>query len=134
MSLADSYKQFLAAPNASLLANEASIHYVTTTTTIQGTDDIVKHFKSFSAQLRRKKEEFLNVVEGRDRVIAVEVDTVIEFLTGGGPYLPGLDDNFLADRVVYLPIVCIAVPAVPTVPLTTASVVVRLANLCSPPA
>ena len=111
MSLAASYKQFLAAPNASLLANEASLHYVTTTTTFKGTDDIVKHFKSFGVQLKKKKEEFLNVVEGRDPTIAVEVDTVIEFLTSGGPYLPGLDDNFLTDRVVYLPVVCIAVPS-----------------------
>jgi hypothetical protein len=33
------------------------------------------------------------------------VDTAFEFISSGGPYLPGLDDNFLADRTVYLPIV-----------------------------
>lgn len=55
-------------------------------------------------ELKKKEEKFLDVVEGKDS-LAVEVQTCIEFETGGGAYLPGLDDNFLADRTVNLPIV-----------------------------
>ena len=35
----------------------------------------------------------------------MDVEITIEFLTGGGAYLPGLDDNFVADRVVTFPMV-----------------------------
>ncbi len=40
-----------------------------------------------------------------DNALCLEVDTTLEFLTGGGAYLPGLEENFLADRIVTLPIV-----------------------------
>lgn len=104
MALAASYKQFLAAPDASLLASDASLHYVTTTTSFRGAADIIKHIKSLAGKLKKTKEEFLHPVQGQD-ALAVEVDTTLEFLISSGPYLPGLDDNFLADRTVYLPIV-----------------------------
>ncbi|KAI1137050.1 hypothetical protein F5Y05DRAFT_95767 [Hypoxylon sp. FL0543] len=104
MALAAVYKQFLAAPNSSHLADEATLHYVTSTTSYRGSAEITKHFNTSAKQLKKKKQEFLSVVEGQN-AIAAEVDTVIEFVTSGGPYLPGLDDNFLADRTVYLPIV-----------------------------
>lgn len=102
--MAASYKQFLAAPNTSLLADTAALHYVTTTTSIVGSTQIIQHFNSLQKQLAKKKEDILNLVDGQT-AIAVEVDTGIEFKTGGGPYLPSLDDNFLAARTVYLPIV-----------------------------
>ncbi|KAI1407485.1 hypothetical protein F5Y13DRAFT_126360 [Hypoxylon sp. FL1857] len=104
MALAAVYKQFLTAPNSSQLADEATLHYVTSTTSYRGPADIIKHFNTSAKQLKKKKQEFLSVVEGQN-AIAAEVDTVLEFVTSGGPYLPGLDDNFLADRTVYLPIV-----------------------------
>jgi hypothetical protein len=47
------------------------------------------------------------VVEGTN-ALAVEVHTTLELLSGGGSYLPGLDDNFLADRIVTFPIVCMS--------------------------
>ncbi|KAI1104152.1 hypothetical protein F4804DRAFT_204122 [Jackrogersella minutella] len=104
MALAAVYKQFIAAPNSSLLADEATLHYITTTTSYKGSTEIGKHFSASAKQLKTKKQEFLSVVEGQN-VIATEVNTVLEFLSGGGPYLPGLDDNFLADRTVYLSVV-----------------------------
>ena len=105
MTLAAAYKQFLAAPNSSHLADDATLHYVTTTTGYRGATDIIKHLHTTRNQIKKEKEEFLNVIEGPN-ALAVEVDTVLEFVTSGGPYLPGMDDNFLADRVVYLPVVC----------------------------
>ncbi|GKT55439.1 hypothetical protein ColTof4_07694 [Colletotrichum tofieldiae] len=101
--MAATYKQFLTAPNSSLLAPNATLYYITTTTTYSGPTEIIKHLNTLRNQVKKKKEEILDVVEGRD-AIAAEVDTSLEFVTSGGAYLPGLDDNFLADRTVYLPI------------------------------
>ncbi|KXJ92446.1 hypothetical protein Micbo1qcDRAFT_62067 [Microdochium bolleyi] len=103
MALADAYKQFLAAPNPSLLASDASLVYVTTGTVFKGVDKIIDHFKLTSKKLQTDKQEPLTVVEGHNAVV-IEADTTIKFLTAGGAYLPGLDDNFLSDRTVHLPI------------------------------
>lgn len=104
MALQSAYKQFLAAPNPTLLAPDASLHYITTLHTVNGGNEILKHLKIQDHELKKKEEKFLDVVEGGNS-IAVEVHTTIEFLTGGGAYLPSLDDNFLADRIVTFPIV-----------------------------
>ena len=102
--MSSTYQEFLAAPNSSLLAANASLHYITTTTSYNGPTEIIKHLGSLRKLVRKKKEAVLDLVEGKT-AIAVEMDTTLEFLTGGGPYLPGLDDNFLSDRTVYLAIV-----------------------------
>lgn len=102
--MAATYRQFLASPSSSLLADRATLHYVTSTTSIAGPTEIIKHLNTLQKQVKKKKEEVLNLVDGQ-AAIAVEVDTTLEFQTSGGAYLPGLDDNFLSDRVVYLPIV-----------------------------
>ncbi|XP_044724693.1 NTF2-like protein [Hirsutella rhossiliensis] len=103
MAAVATYEQFLAAPSSSLLADKATLHYVTTTTTFSGATDILKHLNSLQRQIKKKKQNVLGVIDGNN-VIALEVDTDLEFLTSGGPYLPGLDDNFLSDRTAYLPI------------------------------
>ncbi|KAG0648113.1 hypothetical protein D0Z07_5797 [Hyphodiscus hymeniophilus] len=104
MALQTAYKQFLAAPNPSFLAEDASLHYITTLVTVNGASAIIKHLKSQDHDLKKNEEKFLDVVEG-PHSLAVEAHTTIEFLTGGGSYLPSLDDNFLADRVVTFPII-----------------------------
>lgn len=109
MALQGAYKQFLAAPNTALLAENASLNYITTLVSLTGSAQIVKHLGAQSHQLKKKEEKFLDVVEGTNS-IAAEVHTTIEFLTSGSSYLPGLDDNFLADRVVTFPIVGIPIP------------------------
>ncbi|RYP58107.1 hypothetical protein DL770_010508 [Monosporascus sp. CRB-9-2] len=101
MTLADAYKQFLAAPDASLLASDASLYYVTTTTSFKGASDIIKHVIASRSKFKKEKEDFLHAVQGQG-ALAVEVDTTLKFLTSGGPYLPGLDDNFLADHTVHI--------------------------------
>ncbi|KAF5688493.1 hypothetical protein FDENT_4859 [Fusarium denticulatum] len=101
--MAATYKQFLAAPSSSLLADTAALHYVTTTTTFSGPTEIIKHLNALQKQVAKKKEEVFNIVDGQN-VVVLEVDTGLGFQTGGGPYLPGLDDNFLSARDVYLPV------------------------------
>ncbi|KAH8593583.1 hypothetical protein B0O99DRAFT_662498 [Bisporella sp. PMI_857] len=104
MALQATYKQFLAAPNSSLLASDASLHYITTLTSLNGSPEIIKHLKSQDLDLKKKEEKILDVVEGPNS-IAAEIHTTIEFVNGGGAYLPKLDDNFLADRVVNFPVI-----------------------------
>ncbi|TVY20655.1 hypothetical protein LARI1_G003317 [Lachnellula arida] len=104
MALQAAYKQFLTAPNSSFLASDASLHYITTLTTLNGSAEIIKYLNGQNHELKKKEEKFLDVVEGPDS-LAVEVHTTLEFQTGGGAYLPSLDDNFLADRIVTFPII-----------------------------
>ena len=106
MALQAAYKQFLAAPNATFLAGNASLHYITTLVTLNGSSEIIKHLNSQSHELKKNEEKVLDVVEGSS-AIAAEVHTTLEFQNGGGAYLPKLDDNFLADRIVTFPIVCL---------------------------
>ncbi|XMA10778.1 hypothetical protein WAI453_003569 [Rhynchosporium graminicola] len=104
MSLQAVYQQFLSAPKESALASDASLHYITTLVTLNGSSAIIKHLNAQTQDLKKKEEKLLDVVESAD-AIAAEVHTTVEFVIGGGSYLPGLDDNFLADRVVTFPII-----------------------------
>lgn len=103
-SLKAIYQGYLAEPNAIAFASDASLNYIPTLTTINKSDAIGKHITAHQRVLRKRHENLLSAVEG-DASLCVEVETTIEFITGGGAYLPGLDDNFLADQVVTFPIV-----------------------------
>ena len=105
MALQSKYHQYLSRPNVDAFAPGASLVYVPTSVTITGPAAIIKHHSAQEQQLKRK-ENFLNVVEGSSS-ICVESETTILFDGGGGTYLPGLDENFLIDRTVSLPIVCV---------------------------
>lgn len=103
-SLKSVYQSFLASPNASALNNDASLNYITTLTTINTAAAIIKHHAAHQKVLTKKEEKVLSCIEGND-ALCLDVETTLEFITGGGAYLPGLDDNFLADRVVTFPMV-----------------------------
>ena len=104
MALQMKYQEFLSRPTTDALAPGASLHYIPTAVTITEPAAILKHFATQNQQLK-KKENFLNVTEGPNGICA-ETETTIQFEGGGGTFLPGLDDNFLADRTVSLPVVC----------------------------
>lgn len=106
MALQAAYVQFLTAPNATALAEKATLNYITTTTSISGAAEVVKHLSGLHSHVKKNKETLLSAIEGRDGLaLAIEMDTSLEFVISGGPYLPGLDDNFLADRKIQLCIV-----------------------------
>ncbi|KAI9876182.1 MAG: hypothetical protein M1830_007083, partial [Pleopsidium flavum] len=104
MSLQSLYQAFLAAPNAAALAEGASFNYITTLTTVNTPAAIIKHLTAQQRAMKKKQEKVISTIESSDG-ICLDVETTLEFLTSGGAYLPGLDDNFLADRVVTFPIV-----------------------------
>ncbi|KAL8926835.1 MAG: hypothetical protein Q9208_002643 [Pyrenodesmia sp. 3 TL-2023] len=98
------YQRYLANPDASAFAPDGSLNYITTLTTLNKTDAIAKHLNAQKRVLTKKLENVLSTVES-ENALCLEIETTIEFITGGGTYLPGLDDNFLADQTVTLPII-----------------------------
>lgn len=104
-SLQAIYQDFLAKPRPDALSSDAaSLNYITTLTTITPAAAIVKHIAAHQQVLKKKEEKVLSAIEG-EGALCLDVETTLEFNTGGGAYLPGLDDNFLADRVVTFPMV-----------------------------
>src|SRR5947207_14852471 len=103
MSLKSKYNSFLRNPSTGVLAENASITYIPTLTSITEPTAILKHLAAQAKQIRKRYENILSFIEGGNGV-CVEAETTLEFLTGGGAYLPGLDDNFLVDKVVTFPV------------------------------
>lgn len=104
MSLRAIYTAYLAAPSTGAFAEGASINYIPTLTTINEPTAILRHLAAQQKLLKKKSERIVSAIEGPSG-LCVETETTIEFLSGGGAILPGLDDNFLSDRTVTLPIV-----------------------------
>ena len=104
MSLTAIYKSFLKNPSEAVLAPDAALNYISTLATFHDAAAIVKHITRQQYTLKKKKEFILSAFEGNGSV-CLEVETTLEFVNGGGTYLPGLDNNFLADHTVTLPIV-----------------------------
>lgn len=108
MALAAAYQKFLSNPTTSALAPSVSINYIPTLTSIHEPTAILKHLAAQTKAIKKKSEKALNVIEGGSQLCA-EYETVLEIVSSGGAYLPGLDDNFLVDKTVTLPIVSFAV-------------------------
>ena len=104
MSLKSIYQSYLANPRPAALSDNVSLNYITTLTTINTAASVTKHNAAHQKVLKKKQETVLDCVEGSNAV-TLDVETTLEFLTGGGAYLPGLDDNFVSDRVVTFPMV-----------------------------
>ena len=106
MSLQRTYTTFLASPNANALANGVTFHYITTAISVNGPDQIIQQLNRENlSQLKKRVQKVLSSVETGNALV-LEVETEIEFLTSGANWLPGLDDNFLADHIVRFPVVC----------------------------
>ena len=105
MSLQKSYLNFLNSPRAAVLSNrETQFHYITTGHSVAG-ETIIDHLNKQKHQLEKKVEKVISAIETLDSLV-LETETTIEFKTGGGSFLPGLDDNFLIDQKATFPLVC----------------------------
>ena len=105
MSLQQIYTTFLASPRSNALDPSASIHYITTGASVNTADAILKQLtRENNRQLKKRVEKVIASIETQNSLV-LEIETEIEFLTSGANYLPGLDDNFLADHVVAFPVV-----------------------------
>ncbi|RMZ79424.1 hypothetical protein DV738_g3313, partial [Chaetothyriales sp. CBS 135597] len=103
MSLIAIYERFLASPNPLSLSDNAALHYVPTLTSFTEPGPVIRHLESQSKEVVKAKSfKTINAVQGPSS-IALEVDTTLEFLSGGGAYLPRLE-NLVSGRVVNLPV------------------------------
>lgn len=103
--MADIYRSFLQKPQGSLLADNATLHYITTTTSITGAEAILKHFTAQRTQLSKKEEKVLSCIEGNNAV-SMEIDTTLKLLQSGGVYLPKLEGHLITDMEPCCPMAC----------------------------
>ncbi|KAK3675455.1 hypothetical protein LTR78_004538 [Recurvomyces mirabilis] len=101
--MASQYASFLKSPTTSLLAADASLVYITTTTEIKEPNAILKHLQSQQKLLDKKNEKILNTIAGQDG-LCLETETTLLFKMGGGAYLPGIDENLLDEKLVTFPV------------------------------
>lgn len=102
MSLRRAYEAFTASPSVTALTDDAALTYLPTLTTVAGPEKVVKHLALQTKQLKKKRENVLTVAESH-AVLMIEYETQIEFITSGGSFLPGLDDNFVTDHTIEIP-------------------------------
>jgi hypothetical protein len=104
MSLKAVYERFLASPNPLSLSENASLNYVPTLQTFTQTGLVIRHLENQNKNdVRKKSEKIISIVEGQSS-LSVDIETTLEFISGGGTYLPGLE-NFVTDRIVTFPTV-----------------------------
>ena len=104
MTLKEVYQRFLDLPNPISLSEDASLHYITTLNTFSSPSNIVRHLESQNKRVvKTKNTRIISAVESSN-AIALEVETVLEFISGGGSYLPGLE-NFVVDKIATIPTV-----------------------------
>lgn len=97
------YLNFLQSPSTGVLASDASINYITTTTTVDEPTAILKHLGAQAKQVNKKEEKVIYTIEG-DNGCCLETLTTLQFRMGGGAFLPGMDSNMLDEREVTFPV------------------------------
>ncbi len=108
MALKAVYQRFLDLPNPLSLSESASLHYITTLTTFSQPGNIVRHLESQNRSVvKTRSANVLSAVEGPN-ALALEIETCLEFISGGGAYLPGLE-NFIVDKTATIPTVRVRV-------------------------
>lgn len=103
-TMASVYTAFLQSPSTAALASDASINYINTTTTINEPTGILKHLAAQQKQVEKKQEKVISTVEGPNS-LCLETQTTLKFNTGGGAYLPGIDENLLDEKEVTIPLI-----------------------------
>ncbi|KAK4937969.1 hypothetical protein LTR10_021534 [Elasticomyces elasticus] len=102
MALRDIYQRFLDLPNPISLSQNASLHYITTLTSFSQSAQIIRHLETQNKNVvSTKSVKVISAVEGTNS-LALEVETLLEFISGGGTYLPGLE-NFIVDKIATIP-------------------------------
>ncbi|KAK6338195.1 hypothetical protein TWF730_002269 [Orbilia blumenaviensis] len=99
------YSEFIVSPKRQALHGQAGLHYIGSSgNSFQSGDAIINHLKKEAMWYTKKEQKILASVESHNSVV-FEISNVIEFTNGGGMLLPNLDDNFVTDQTVTLPMV-----------------------------
>ncbi|KAI9374392.1 hypothetical protein BJX61DRAFT_498535 [Aspergillus egyptiacus] len=102
MSLKDVYQRFLADPKSAPLASDVSLIYITSTTEFNGAEAVLKHLTRQQHIIKINSQTALDAVQGSNS-LCLDVETSVQFISGGGAYLPNLDETFLLDRTATFP-------------------------------
>ncbi|KAL2831777.1 hypothetical protein BDW59DRAFT_140007 [Aspergillus cavernicola] len=102
MSLKDVYQRFLADPRSAPLASDVSLIYITSTTELNDAEAVIKHLTRQQHIVNVKSQTVIDTVQGSNS-LCLDVVTAVQFVSGGGAYLPNLDETFLLDRVATFP-------------------------------
>ena len=104
MSLRATYEDFLKAPNPLVLSENIFLCYTTTAKSFAKPEPVIRHLVDQNKNVVKKKSEnIIQAVDGQNK-LALVVETTVEFVSGGGAYLPGLE-NFVTDKIATFPIV-----------------------------
>ncbi|KAL9111380.1 MAG: hypothetical protein Q9227_004257 [Pyrenula ochraceoflavens] len=95
----EAYQSFLASPKVSDLSDDAILAYVTVVSSIQNSASIVKHLTS--TEIRHVIQKIIGTVDGGSNAF-YDIENTIQFVAGGGKYLPGLDE-FIVDKTLTFP-------------------------------
>lgn len=109
----DAYQKFLANPRNAPLAADASLFYVASSTKFEGADAVITHI-SRHASFVKKSEKTISVIESSDSLV-LDQETTLDFVNGGGVYLPSLDDSYFTSSVVTIPTVKIPRDRIPLI-------------------
>jgi hypothetical protein len=104
MSLKDVYQRFLSDPRSAPLAPDVSLIYITSTTEFNGAEAVLKHLTKQQHIIKTNSQTVIDAVQGSN-ALSLDIETALQFVSGGGAYLPNLDETFLLDRVAKFPTV-----------------------------
>ena len=99
----DIYQAFLASPDASKLSDDVELMYVNSGRTFSSAKTVANHLRvdrQNNIQIRNS-QQVIGAIEGPDRAF-FDVKNTVEFVSGGGEYLPGLDE-FIVDKTITFP-------------------------------
>ncbi|KAL2862040.1 hypothetical protein BJX68DRAFT_15878 [Aspergillus pseudodeflectus] len=102
MSLKDVYQRFLSDPRSAPLAPDVSLIYITSTTEFNGAEAVLKHLTKQQHIIKTNSQTVIDAVQGSN-ALSLDIETALQFVSGGGAYLPNLDETFLLDRVAKFP-------------------------------
>lgn len=105
MSLTEAYQRFLASPNPLNLTEDVSLHYIPTLKSFNEQGPIFRHLDNQNKNVvKTKATKTISSIESPN-AIAIETETTLDFITGGGAYLPGME-SFVDGMKAVLPMVC----------------------------
>ncbi|GAO50687.1 hypothetical protein G7K_4809-t1 [Saitoella complicata NRRL Y-17804] len=102
-SVEELYDQYKSKPQASLLADDATLQYITSGVTVTGANAIITRRAKYRDEITVTENVIAKHVASES--IVFEVAATITFTNGPGWLVPGIDDNFLFDKTIEIPLV-----------------------------
>ncbi|KAK9470271.1 uncharacterized protein V1510DRAFT_423598 [Dipodascopsis tothii] len=102
-NFASIYEQFRSAPASAPVADDVRLTYVTSNVVLNGMDAILRSHTAATRQVKRTDRVISTHVAADSLVL--ETATTLEFVSGCGPWVHTLDDNFVNDNTALVPMI-----------------------------